>query len=62
MSGWGSIYNNTLISLRAHESTLARLQEQVAFASKIVRASDNPTDAYKVLSLHAQSDSIATYT
>ena len=38
------------------------MQEQVAFGSNIIQASDNPTDAYKVLSLHTQIDSIASYT
>lgn len=60
MSGWGTIYNNTMYSLRLHSAELARLQEQITRA-RVVRASDDPSDAHRILQLRAQSLSIGTY-
>lgn len=62
MSGWGTIYNNTRLALNAHSQQMARLQEQVASGARISRASDAPSDAYRLLKLRAQSQSLGEYT
>ncbi len=61
MSGWGSIYNNTQASLRSQLQNLVRLQEQVATGSRILRPSDDPGDAYRVLQLRDEISSLETY-
>ena len=61
MGGWGTIYNNVAYALRLRMSELARLQEQVTFGSRIVRASDDPPDAHRILQLHSQGESIGSY-
>jgi len=61
MSGWGAIYNNTSFSLRMQSETLARLQEQTATGARVIRASDDPTDARRILSLRDQTASVASY-
>ncbi len=62
MSSWGKILNNTSFALALHSSTLARLQEQTATGSRVLRVSDAPVDAYRILDLRAQSASLETYT
>ena len=61
MSGWGTIYNSTSYSLRMQSETLARLQEQASTGSRVIRASDDPTDARRILSLSAQMESVDSY-
>lgn len=61
MSGWGSIYNNTRIALSLHAQRLTALQEQAASGARINRASDDPSDAHRVLKLRSQSDSLGRY-
>ena len=61
MSGWGSIYNNVSYALRTHSAELARLQEQAATGSRVVRASDDPSDAHRILQLRGQAQSLGTY-
>ena len=62
MGGWGTIYNNTKLALGQHSQRIAALQEQVASGARINRASDDPADAYRILNLRAQSDSLTQYT
>jgi flagellar hook-associated protein 3 FlgL len=62
MSGTlNSIYNNASFALRLHGRELLRLQEQASTGSQINRASDAPSDAYRVLNLSSQQRSIENY-
>lgn len=61
MSGWGTIYNQTIYSLRGFSQTLATLQEQASSGSRIIRASDDPSDAYRILTLRDNSQLLTSY-
>jgi flagellar hook-associated protein 3 FlgL len=61
MSGWGSIYTNTLYALQTQSATLARLQEQVSTGLRVVKASDDPGSAVKIMDLRRKSASLDTY-
>jgi flagellin-like hook-associated protein FlgL len=61
MSGWGAIYNITRAALQAQTQKLARLQEQASSGSRINRASDDPSGAYELLKLRAQSQQLQEY-
>lgn len=62
MSGTlNSIYNNSVIALNTHARELLALQEQVSSGSRINRASDEPSSAYRVLNLNSQQRSIENY-
>jgi len=61
MSGWGQIYNDTQYMLRLQSNLLANLQEQIATGSKVIRVSDAPTDAQRILQLNTQTQSLETY-
>ena len=55
MSGLlGSIYNNVSYSLRIHSEAMLRLQEQASTGSRVNRASDDPSAAYRILGLNSQ--------
>jgi flagellin-like hook-associated protein FlgL len=60
MGSWGTIFNNTRMQIRRHTEELARLQEQIASGKRLVRASDQPADAYRVLQLRGQSAGLET--
>lgn len=55
------VYNNIGFSLNLHTESIARLQEQVSTGSRINRASDDPSDACRVLRLESQERSLAGY-
>ena len=57
MAGWGAIYNNVTFALRSQAAELARLQEQAASGVRVVRASDDPANAYRILQLRGQGRS-----
>jgi len=59
---WGVIYNNTQTSISALSDALARLQEQASTGARIIRASDGPNDAYRILHLKQTSLNLANYT
>jgi flagellar hook-associated protein 3 FlgL len=61
MGVWGNIYNNTRVALRTHALRLTELQEQAASGARINRASDDPADAYQIIRLRAQSESLRLY-
>ena len=61
MSGWGSIYNQTQWALRLQTQTLARLQEQAASGSRVIRASDDPTSANQILALRHDEQRLGDY-
>ena len=56
-----SIYNNANYALNLHSQALMRLQEQASTGSHINRASDAPSDAYRVLELNSQVRSLENY-
>ena len=57
----GNIRNNVIYSLNRHTNKLATLQEQAATGARINRVSDDPSDAYQILNLESQVNSIADY-
>ncbi|MFP4052711.1 MAG: flagellar hook-associated protein FlgL [Phycisphaerae bacterium] len=61
MGGWGTIYNNTIYSLRHRMDDMSRLQEQVATGNRVNRTSDDPGDAFRILTLQSQSKDFETY-
>jgi len=55
MSGTlGNVYNHISFALNLHSAEMSRLQEQASTGSKINRASDQPSVAYRVLGLDSQ--------
>ncbi len=62
MSGWGTIFNNTVSSIQSHTSRLTRLQEQASTGLRVIRPSDDPTAAGRILRLRTQTRSLETYT
>jgi len=57
-----SIYNNLSFALNLQTDALFRLQEQAATGSRINRASDDPSAAYRVLGLSSQVRMLEGYT
>jgi len=62
MANWGTIYNTTAAALQQHSATMARLQEQGSSGARIIRPSDDPADAHKILRLRGQQQMLDTYT
>lgn len=58
MAGWGAIQNNLMAGLSQTMTQIAKLQEQASSGSRVIRASDDPNDASRILLLQGQS---ATY-
>ncbi|MHC4114597.1 MAG: flagellar hook-associated protein FlgL, partial [Planctomycetota bacterium] len=56
-----NIYNNTCFALNLHYNAMARLQEQAYTGSRINRASDDPSAAYRVLGLDSQQKLLENY-
>jgi len=61
MSGWGTIHDQMMSGLRNHAQTLSSLQEQVTSGSRILHASDSPTETHQIMSLKSQSESLDAY-
>ncbi len=62
MSGTlSSIYNNSSFALYIHSKAMAALQEQAYTGSRINRASDDPSTAYRVLGLNSQNIGLGNY-
>jgi len=62
MSGTlSNIHNNTSFALHLHAEAMAGLQEQAYNGSRINRASDDPSAAYRVLGLKSQKGSLENY-
>ena len=62
MSGaLNNIYNNVSFALHLHSEAMSRLQEQAATGSRINRASDDPSVAYRVETLNSQEKSLGKY-
>jgi flagellar hook-associated protein 3 FlgL len=58
----GIMYNNVNYALSVNSEALLKLQEQAATGQRINRASDDPSDAYRVLSLASQISDYENYT
>ncbi len=56
-----NIYNNVRFALGLHAEALSQLQEQAYTGSRINRASDDPSAAYRVLGLNSQGRSLENY-
>lgn len=62
MSGsLNNIYNNVSFALHLHSEAMSRLQEQATTGSRINRASDDPSAAYRVETLNSQEKSLGNY-
>jgi flagellar hook-associated protein 3 FlgL len=61
MAGWGAIRNNTTLALRKHSERMALLQEQASSGMRIIRASNGPSDAFRILNLRSEIRSYETY-
>lgn len=61
MSGWGGAFNNTIRALGSQAQQASRLQEQIATGLRVIRASDDPGDAFHIMNLHATSSMLETY-
>lgn len=62
MSGTlNNIYNNVSFALHLQTEALTRLQEQASTGSRINRASDDPSTAYRILGLNSQQKSLDNY-
>jgi flagellar hook-associated protein 3 len=62
MSGaLNNIYNNVSYALYLHSVEMARLQEQTTTGSRINRLSDDPSGAYRVVTLSSQGNSLENY-
>jgi flagellar hook-associated protein 3 FlgL len=57
-----NVYNNAAFAMARQAETMARLQEQASTGSRINRASDDPSAAYRILGLNSQQASLANYT
>lgn len=56
-----NIYNNVSFALHLHTEAMARLQEQASTGSRINRASDDPSAAYRVLGLSTNEKVLENY-
>ena len=61
MCSWGAIYNNTSYALSLQTQAIAKLQEEATSGSRINRASDAPSDAYRVMHLRNQAADLDSY-
>ena len=61
MSGWGAIYGSMTTGLQRSSQVLTSLQEQLALGSKVIRASDSPSDAFHIMNLQFHTRSMETY-
>jgi flagellar hook-associated protein 3 FlgL len=62
MSGsLSSIYNSISYALSLHGQAITQLQEQSASGNRVNRGSDSPSDAYRILGLNSQEQSLKSY-
>ena len=61
MSGWGVIYNNASIGLHKRTQEMAWLQEQAASGQRVLRASHDPSAAYRILGLKQEVSTMDAY-
>lgn len=56
-----NVYNNIGFALNMHAEMMTRLQEQISTGSRINRASDDPSAAYRVLGLNSEKRLLERY-
>jgi len=56
-----SIYDNIAYALQLHGKAITKLQERASTGNRVNRASDSPSDAYRILGLNSQDRSLASY-
>ncbi|HNS20140.1 MAG TPA: flagellar hook-associated protein FlgL [Sedimentisphaerales bacterium] len=56
-----SIYNNVSYALNLHSKAITLLQEQASTGNRVNRASDSPSEAYRILGLNSQERSLSGY-
>ena len=56
-----NIYNNVSFALNLHMNAMSDLQEQASTGSRVNRASDDPTAAYRILGLNSNDASLENY-
>jgi flagellar hook-associated protein 3 len=61
MGSWGVIYNNTISGVKYQARQMTRLQEQVTTGSRVIRASDDPSSAQRILSLRDNVKQLENY-
>jgi len=62
MSGsLSSIYSSISYALSLHGQAITQLQEQSASGNRVNRGSDSPSDAYRILGLNSQEQSLKSY-
>jgi flagellar hook-associated protein 3 len=61
MPGWGAIRHNTFFALGNQMSRIARLHEQVSSGMRVIRSSDAPGDAYRIMNLQTEDTALQTY-
>jgi len=62
MSGsLSSIYSSISYALSLHGQAITQLQEQSASGNRVNRGSDSPADAYRILGLNSQEQSLKSY-
>jgi flagellar hook-associated protein 3 FlgL len=57
-----SIYDNIIFALNNHASKMSSFQEQISTGSKVNRSSDDPSAAYRLLSLDTDLSKLKNYT
>ena len=57
----GVMFNNVNFALAKNSSALSRLQEQAATGQRIIRPSDDPFGAYRVLNLETENRTMSNY-
>ncbi len=56
-----SIYNNVSYALNLQSVAMTLLQEQASSGNRVNRASDSPSEAYRILGLNSQERSLSDY-
>jgi flagellar hook-associated protein 3 FlgL len=56
-----NMYDRTVYALSLQTNAMARLQEQASTGSRVNRASDAPSDAYRILGLSTQERTLGNY-
>ncbi|MFP4355591.1 MAG: flagellar hook-associated protein FlgL [Phycisphaerae bacterium] len=54
MAGWLTIQANTVSSLQQQAKDMTRLQEQASSGMRVIRASDAPADAFRIMNLRSE--------
>jgi flagellar hook-associated protein 3 FlgL len=55
------IYESISYALQLHGKSISQLQEQASTGNRVNRASESPSEAYRILGLNSQEQSLASY-